>query len=234
MIIKNIENEMSINKLEIDSKTEESLQMVCCKFDYFYASCNKGSSHGIKSNGIKLMCNNRVCPCFFCSYSFGMKPQTGQYKITLKIDHIKVDNYANVVGIISQDSKHNNKIGTGEYWESELNDYIGWSACGVQNHSHLSNGLFCGNSEASRAKNIFRKNKFSYKSNNENYKERLPPIQTGDVVILSYDSNNGILSFGKENDNGKLNAHICNLPKMNTYYWFVGHVSGEMSVTVLN
>ena len=42
-----------------------------------------------------------------------------------------------------------------------------------------------------------------------------------------------ILSFCKENDNGKLDACIKNLPKDETFYWFVGHYYGELSLTVL-
>ena len=82
---------------------------------------------------------------------------------------------------------------------------------------YLPNGLYCGFSELSTKNNIFRRNNFVYKSNNEYYKDRLPPIKSSDIIILSYDSNNGILSFGKENDDGKLTAQIYNLPKGNTY-----------------
>ena len=97
----------------------------------------------------------------------------------------------------------------------------------------LPNGLYCGNIE-SRPYNIFRLNNFVYKSNNENYQTRLPVFKQRDVVILTYDSNNGILLFSKENDNGKLNAQISNLPKMTTYYWFVGHGGGTFSVSIVN
>ena len=37
---------------------------------------------------------------------------------------------------------------------------------------HLPNGLYCGYDDNSRENNIFRKNKFVYCSNNENYKNR--------------------------------------------------------------
>ena len=88
----------------------------------------------------------------------------------------------------------------------------------------MPNGLYCGNvwNDSSIKNNIFHHNNFLYKSNNENFKDRLPEFKSGDIItILSYDSNNDILSFGKENDNGKLNAQISHLPKGNTYYWFI-------------
>ena len=56
---------------------------------------------------------------------------------------------------------------------------------------------------------------------------------SGDIIILAYDSYKGILSFFKENDNGKLNAQIGNLPKENTFYWFVGHNLGKMCLSVI-
>ena len=62
----------------------------------------------------------------------------------------------------------------------------------------------------------------------------MPVFKKDDVIILTYDSDFAVLSFSKENDNGKLDAQIYNLPKMNAYYWFVGHGAGTMSVTVVN
>ena len=97
----------------------------------------------------------------------------------------------------------------------------------------LPNGLFCGNNNSSRENNIFRKNKFIYHSNNENYKTRLPGFENGDTIILQYDSNLSILSFSKENDNGKLDACIKNLPKDLTFYWFVGRTVGQICLSVL-
>ena len=212
------------------------------KFDHIHDYRNRGSKmHSIENNGKKLVCNHNswftFCTCFFISYSFGMKPQSGKYKIKIKIDKIDDLYRANMIGIISQHSKNNMIIKNNQNnykileWWNQLDDYIGWGAhCG---RGKLLHGLVCGNNQLSCTNNIFRQNKFVYKSNNDNYKDKLPGIETGDIVILSYDSNNQILSFCKENDNGKLNAQISNLPKENTYYWFVGHMSGKMCLSVV-
>ena len=270
-LIANIKNEISFNEIKIDSKTNDLFNLqpkqqheqkeqkannvpenaqnhqIPWKFDFFYDFKNRGSTtHSIENNGTKLVCNScnyGGCLCFFISYSFGMKPQSGTYKIKIKIDDI--DNYcANIIGIVSQHSKKKKIIKNNSnqndyndktsYWSNQLYDYIGWSSCdSKQDNKLLPNGLYCGSHEPSRSNNIFRRNNFVYKSNNENYKDRLPIFKSGDIIILSYDSNNGILSFNKENDNGKLNAPISNLPKENTYYWFVGHCALNMSLSVL-
>ena len=214
------------------------------KFDYFYDHEERGAeTHGIDSNGKKLFCNcsYEACRCFFCSYSFGMKPQSGKYDIKIKCDYIHND-WGNMIGIVSQHSK-NNKITQNSTnndndnyrlsWYNQLNDYIGWSASDDKTDKWLPNGLYCGANDTSIENNIFRKNNFVYKSNNENYKQRLPEIEKGDIIHLSYDSNNGILSFSKENDNGKLDAQISNLPTINTYYWFVAHYYDEMRCNVI-
>ena len=141
-----------------------------------------------------------------------MKPQSGKYKIKIKIDNINNDSKANTIGVISQDSKNNtiikNNQNNDDYktleWYNQLYDYIGWSACSREDDTQLAYGLHCGRNKSSRNNNIFRRNNFIYNSNNENYKDRFPWINSGDIITLSYDSNNGILSFYKENDNDKL------------------------------
>ena len=122
------------------------------------------------------------------------------------------------------------------HWDDEFYDYIGWNATdSTKTHnSILPNGLYCGWDNHSRQNNIFRKNNFIYSSNNKNYKEKLPGIQTNDIIILQYDSNMSTLSFSKENDNGKLDSYIKNLPNGLTFYWFVGHFVGQMCLTVLD
>ena len=56
----------------------------------------------------------------------------------------------------------------------------------------------------------------------------------GDILLLSYNSDFNELSFKKENDNGKLNSFIKNLPKNQTFYWFVAHSDVEpMSVSIV-
>ena len=126
---------------------------------------------------------------------------------------------------IGEKNKQNNK--NDFLWDDQLDDYIGWSACSYQSHSYLPNGLYCG----LIGDNIFCKNKFIYSSNNENYKNRLPAWKKDDIVVLQYDSDFSILSFSKENDNGQLDSCISNLPNQQTFYWFVGHCVGEMSLT---
>ena len=62
------------------------------KFDYCYDYANSGSTtHAIEIDGKRLKCNSmhvHFCHCFFVSFSFGMKPQSGKYKIKFKIDAI--------------------------------------------------------------------------------------------------------------------------------------------------
>ena len=91
--------------------------------------------------------------------------------------------------------------------------------------------LVCGHWGAFQKKNIFTLSKFKYKSNNQHYKKRLPYIKSGDTIIMSYDSNNNILSFGKSNDD-QLNSSIIHLPENKTFYWIVGHSYGNMAMTI--
>ena len=172
-----------------------------------------------------------------------MKPQSGKYKIKLKIDKIYNLGFPNSVGIMSEICKTviNQEFKTDNRnnweWDDNFDGYIGWSACNavsnIPNYKYLPYGLYCGWYDDTRTNNIFRKNKFVYCSNNENYKEGLPNIKAGDTIVLQYDSDASILSFSKENDNGKLDAYISNLPKDLTYYWFVGQYEGEMCLTVV-
>ena len=117
-------------------------------------------------------------------------------------------------------------------WDNELDDYIGCSGNSQPNDTFLPNGLYCGYDIKSRKSNIFRENKFIYKSNNENYKESLTNINQGDILVLQYDSHLAKLSFSKENDGGTLDAYITNLPKDLTFHWLVGHGFGQLSVTI--
>ena len=59
-------------------------------------------------------------------------------------------------------------------------------------------------------------------------------IKQGDIVVLVYDSDLSILYFSKENDGGKLDSYIKNLPNNLTFYWFVGHWSAKMSLTIVD
>ena len=97
----------------------------------------------------------------------------------------------------------------------------------------VTNSLFCGSGDNGRQNNIFRNNDFLYQSKNRNYRYRLPGFESGDILILSYNSDIYQLSFAKENDNGELNSFIEFLPENTTFYWFVGHADDKpMSISV--
>ena len=206
------------------------------KFDYCYDYYNNGSTiHGIENDGKTIKCkSNGSCCCFYSMFSIGMKPQSGKYKIKFKINKINNMVDGNIIGIISENTKNDEKIKNNNnekksQWFNELYDYIGWSANTDTNDKFLPNGLYC----QPDGNNIFRQNNFIYSSNNENYKKRLPSLKTNDTIILQYDSDLSILSFSKDNDNGKLNSYIKNLPKDLIFYWFVGHTYGQLCVTVI-
>ena len=77
------------------------------KFDHFYEYNKQGLKiHGIEDNGKTLYCNlsRNWCHCCFISYSFGMKPNTGEYNIKFKINQIGNQSYGNVLGMLSEDS----------------------------------------------------------------------------------------------------------------------------------
>ena len=170
-----------------------------------------------------------------------MKPKSGNYKIKFKINQIDNNYWANIIGIITETGKNNINIGNNDknikdsmwWWCNKLYNYIGWTACGHEYGKSLPNGLFGGLNDDSIKNNIFRKNKFIYHSNNENYKNRLPRLENGNIIVLEYNSDLAILSFSKENDNGKLDSYIENLPTDETFYWFVGHFLGKLSVSVV-
>ena len=215
------------------------------KFDYWYDYANIGSAiHGIENDGKILKCKHSDyyydCYCFYSTFSFGMKPKSGKYKIKFKINQFDKAAFANIIGIISETSKNNkdkiiqNRHNLLWYWNYQLYDYIGWSVSDTITEEYLPNGLYYNNCSYSYEKHIFLPKKCIYCSNNKHYQNRLPGLTTNDVVVLEYDSNLSILSFSRENDNGKLNSYIKNLPKEVTFYWLVGHAYGEMSITVVD
>ena len=80
------------------------------KFDYCHCYCavSKASMpHCIENNGKTLKCNQDsfICNCFFGSFSFGMKPNSGNYKIKFLINTI-FESWANIIGIVSQNGKN--------------------------------------------------------------------------------------------------------------------------------
>ena len=231
------------------------------KFDHVYDYKKRGTIiHCVKNNGKMIECTCRYdhqskepCFCFYSILSIGMKPQSGKYKIKFQINQIdnQIKNNA-AIGIISQNFQSNinkintNTIGTNNCkndlrWFNDLHDYIGWNANGFKPtcsiggfDDDMPHGLWCGWSPDSCRNNIFRQKKFIYKSNNENYEKGLPSIEINDTIILEYNSDKSIVSFRKENDNGKLNSHIENLPKGQTYHWLIAHCAGKMCLTVVD
>ena len=214
------------------------------KFDYFYDYLCRGSNiHGIENDGKIIHCmwdDLKYCRCYYISSSIKMTPNSGIYNIEILINKIDNDDYENIIGIVSQDCKIKNNdtvLNRSWHWYDELYGYIGWSG---YKHAHMTdellpNGLLCGtrsNNYISFNKNIFRLNDFKYKSNNKNYTTGIPPIESGDIIILSYNSDKNTLSFIKENKYGLLNSRIYNLPKEKTFYWFVGHKRGQMLFTI--
>lgn len=74
----------------------------------------------------------------------------------------------------------------------------------------------------------------------------LPVYKSGDIVILSYNSDLGGLSFKlfKNNCNNSdneqnekdslLDSYISNLPRDLTFYWFFGHAYKSMGISILD
>ena len=83
------------------------------KFNYFYDFENRGESiHGIYDNGKTFECKHfnhgRDCDCAcFSRVSFGMKPNSGKYKIKFQINIIDNECRANAIGITC--NTHKNK-----------------------------------------------------------------------------------------------------------------------------
>ena len=202
------------------------------------------------------------CCCFSSMSNIEMKPNSGIYTIKIQINKINNQSYlSNIIGITSEkyDNNNNNNIINNNHidnniinqrdkenvddiksytytWHDESNNnFLGWSSCDYENDKELPNGIFCGFGSGAKNKNIFYKNNFLYKSNNGNYKNRLPGFKTGDILKLSYNSVLSQLSFFKENDNGNLNSSIVNLPQNRTFYWFVAHYDNKpMSISILD
>ena len=223
------------------------------QFDFHYGSDNKGC------NGKHIECNPQYgsCHCFSTITKHGMVCNSGIYTIKLKIDKINNDRgYGNMIGLTSDNFKNGGSesidLGTyanGKYdWRTQSLNWIGWSACGLENDERLPNGLYCGSGDTGRTSNIFRVNKFKYKSRNGKYCQRLPVYKSGDIVVLIYNSDLGQLSFqlftkkeksnnNNNNDNEKvstLDSYIYNLPRDLTFYWFIGHQWERIGMTILD
>ena len=203
------------------------------KFYYFYDHKNGSKQrHGIRHDGKVFECNRPNCQCF-SRVSFGMKPNSGVYKIKFKISKINNASSRNAIGISCNTHPTNNSQYNNIWYFSH--DYIAWSSLDneFKQYANVPNGLICGGGNKEQAQNIFILSKFKYISQNNSYTKTLPYLRSGDTIQIEYDSNNYTLSFSKSNDKA-LNSKIVNLPKHKTFYWIVGHSSGSMSVTIVS
>ena len=235
----------STNKATQQASNNYKINKIDWKFNFHYDYRNQGSKiHGVENNGKTMKCDWNdypSCHCFSSISNIGMKPNSGIYTIKIKINDVCNRTYSdNIIGITSEkyDNNHETINNNNEHynyrWEEQLN-YIGWSACDHENDSTTPNGLFCGYYDTEQKHNIFRKNNFIYQSKNDNHKKRLPGFKTDDIIILSYNSTLNELSFYKENDNGKLDSCIANLPENMTFYWFVAHFDTKpMSISIVD
>ena len=245
-IIKQIENEIndkfSIVKNQKQLKIENQVKHVKRKqynnvdweFNYLCDYFDRGEPfHGIYDNGKTFQCKYEDDGCLcFSRVSFGMKPNSGKYKIKFKINKINNKYMANAIGITCNTHPTNNSQYKYNYWYCSP-DYIAWSSWDNKgkDDKNVPNGLICGYDDY-QSKNIFVLSKFKYMSNNNSYFQRLPHYKSNDIIEMLYDSNNNSLSFFKSNDK-LLNSKIVNLPKDKTFYWIVGHCLKEMSVTIV-
>ena len=235
-IITQIENEINgkLNifknekELQIDNQTKyiqkpncqkQKYNNVNWKFDYFYDFENRGKSkgiHGISADGktFECKCDDKYtcCQCF-SRISFGMKPDSGVYKIKFKINNIDNQYPLNAIGITCNTHETNNS----QYksWWFYSHDYITWSSKDSKgNHGknvHMPNGLICGYIDACQSRSIFTLSKFKYMSNNNSYLEKLPGSKSGDIIEMVYNSNTNQLSLFKSNDK-LLNSKVVSTP----------------------
>ena len=215
------------------------------RFDYHYDRKNRGSKiHGIDNSRRRIKCSHDICCyCFSSISSIGMNCNSGIYKIKLRIDKIDNNYSGNIIGITSKRFSFGGMslFNNGSYkWPKDCANCIGWSASNLKADAELPNGVYC------RAGNIFRRGQlmFQYKSRNGKHSKRLPGYGSGDIIVLTYNSDLGQLSFGLFKKKfglfgggnekvSSLDSYIYNLPRNLTFYWFFGHHTGPMGVTIL-
>ena len=105
----------------------------------------------------------------------------------------------------------------------EFDNYIGWCV-GNERSSRVSNGVMAGYVKPDQNKNQFQ-NACKYIGN-----ESLPPLKSGDIVTLIYDSVERTLSFKLKEK--KIDGQIVNLPKQ-PLYWFAGKFGQDFKVTII-
>ena len=220
--------------------------LISWKFDYMFSYRNN-TCHGISNNKKTVQCNaHSKCPCFFrCNKP--MYPNTGVYKLKLKIK--KAGKNSIYIGITCNKNDINPTLVKDKIWY-ESNDYIAWMSYAPDELDLMSSlikywphGLICGERQ-NQSTNIFYSGKpfkFKYKSRNNNYKDRLPGYGVGDIIIVEYDSYKFELSFKKQSvwnisdeKEKELDSYIYNLPNNREMYWFVGHNWYSMCVTTLD
>ena len=201
------------------------------KFNY----CQRNGFDDIYDNGKTFRCSYGFGDCQgFSRVSFGMKPNSGIYKIRFKINKINSDSCFNAIGIICNTHPTNNSQSKHNYWYNS-HDYIAWSSFENKGEDiilNVPNGLICGGGNKYQSRNIFVLSNFKYMSNNISYLRRLPGYKSGDIIEMLYDSSSNSLTFFKSN-NKLLNSKIIHLPKEKTFYWIVGHDYGQIFVTIV-
>ena len=82
--------------------------------------------------------NEFTNPCFYSILSIGMKPQSGTYKISFKINQIDNRTRNTAIGIISQNCQRNNHNDL--KWFNHFYDYTRWNTTGFTD-CFMPNGL---------------------------------------------------------------------------------------------
>ena len=228
---------------QAETKGDEKINDIDWRFDFHYDRKNRGSRiHGIDKSGTSFKCYHRyTCCCFSTIVGNGMVCNSGIYKIKLKIDKISNAWRGNMMGLTSDNFIDGSidlaKNGTYDWMGPNCYNWIGWAADDSKDNVKVPNGLYCGSYDSGRQNNIFRVNGFKYVSRSGKHSSRLPGYDSGDVVVMIYNSDLGQLSFKlfKENEQvSKVDSYIDNLPRGLTFYWFFGHIYGQMSITILN
>ena len=212
------------------------------RFDYYCNYFYRGSKvHGIDEFGRRFQCkHNGFCYCFSAIGGNGMACNSGMYKIKLKINKIYNGAWCNMVGLTS-DKLTDGSVELGKdgkcRWLYNSSTYIAWSVNDRNDDVNLPHGLICGLGEHGMKSNIFRRSGFKYASRNGKYTSRLPGYESGDTIVMIYDSDLGQLSFKlfqKYKEESLLDSYIYNLPRGLTFYWFCDHDNGQMSVTIVD
>ena len=156
------------------------------------------------------------CGCFFRS-TVAMIPKSGIYTIKFKVNQIDDSFGYNVIGISCNQDRSNNSQFCDLWYYS--NEYIGWCV----------NGRLLYGGDRCRSTNIFYKNKFIHHDQNNYFQ-----IRNGKTITFIYDSYSTKILMDNSDNQLLSNSSISNLPKDKTFYWFIGHYGGKLSITILH